>query len=134
MTRAPAALRLVQMDDSAQVLAEWTSVCALDAIAPDTGVCALLGRRQVAVVRVGAGEVLYALDNFDPFGKAFVLSRGIVGDRAGVPTIASPLYKQRFDLRTGQCLDNEAVRVAVFRVRVRDGRVEIAAPLAETGA
>jgi nitrite reductase (NADH) small subunit len=99
----------------------WEDVCALDDILPGTGVCALVAGRQVAVVRT-AGD-LYAIGNFDPFSKAFVLSRGIVGDRGGVPKIASPIYKQTFDLRTGQCLDDPRVRVPSYEVRVERGRV-----------
>jgi nitrite reductase (NADH) small subunit len=103
----------------------WTEVCSLEDVVPGTGVCALVEGRQVAVVRVGEGDEVYAIDNFDPFGKAFVLSRGIVGDRKGVPKIASPLYKQSFDLRNGQCLDDAAVRVRAYQVRVRGGRIEV---------
>lgn len=99
----------------------WEDVCALEEIAANTGVCALVGGRQIAIVRAGA-EV-YAIGNFDPFSKAFVLSRGIVGDRNGVPKIASPIYKQSFDLRTGRCLDDAAVRVPTYEVRVERGRV-----------
>jgi nitrite reductase (NADH) small subunit len=105
----------------------WEEVCALEDIVPNTGVCALVGGEQVAIVRVGRGDEVYALGNFDPFSRAFVLARGIVGDKAGVPKIASPLYKQCFDLRTGRCLDDPAVAVPVWRVRVRDGRVEVQA-------
>ena len=103
----------------------WTDVCALGDILPQTGVCALVGRKQVAIFRVGEGEDLYALSNFDPFSKAFVLSRGIVGDRAGVPKVASPVYKQSFDLRTGRCLDDPQISVRCYPVRVRSGRVEV---------
>ena len=105
--------------------ARWLDVCALEDIVPQTGVCALLGRKQVAIFRVGKGEQIYALSNFDPFSKAFVLSRGIVGDRAGVPKVASPVYKQSFELRTGQCLDDPSVSVRSYPVRVRQGRVEV---------
>ena len=59
--------------------------------------------QQIAIVRTG--DAVYALGNLDPFSKAFVLSRGIVGDKGGIPKIASPIFKQTFDLRTGQCLD-----------------------------
>lgn len=104
---------------------EWTAVCALDNIVPNTGVCALVRGEQVAVVRVGDGDAVYAIGNFDPWSKAFVLSRGIVGDKGGVPKIASPLYKQNFDLRTGICLDDPAVAVPSYDVRVRGGVVEI---------
>ena len=79
------------------------------------------------MVRVGHDEI-YALDNQDPFSGAMVLSRGIVGDRGGVPKIASPIYKQSFDLRTGACLDDAAVCVAAYATRVRDGRVEVELP------
>jgi len=101
----------------------WVDVCALDDIVPDTGVCALVGERQVALVR--AGDAVYGVDNFDPFSRAHVLSRGIVGDKGGVPKIASPIYKQTFDLRTGVCLDDPTVSIPIYRVRIRDGRVEV---------
>jgi nitrite reductase (NADH) small subunit len=105
--------------------AEWTPVCVLDDIVPNTGVCALVGGRQIAVVRVGEGEQVYAIDNFDPFSKAFVISRGIVGDKGGVPKIASPIFKQSFNLISGVCLDQPAVSIPVYAARVRDGQVEI---------
>ncbi len=70
----------------------WADICDLDQIVPWTGVCALVGARQVAIVRTA--DAVYAIGNFDPFSKAFVLSRGIVGDKGGVPKIASPIFKQ----------------------------------------
>jgi nitrite reductase (NADH) small subunit len=112
-------------DEGADAPAGWTDVCALEDIIPDTGVCALLGERQVAIVRVGWGDEVHALDNFDPVAKAFVLSRGIVGDSGGVVKIASPITKRAFDLRTGRCLDDATVSVPVFDVRVREGRVQV---------
>jgi nitrite reductase (NADH) small subunit len=112
--------------EEGSVEGRWIDICALDDIIPMTGVCALLGRKQVAVFRVsGEPDELYALSNFDPFSKAFVLSRGIVGDKAGVPKVASPVFKQNFDLRTGQCLDDPGVSVKTYPVRLRAGRVEI---------
>jgi len=110
----------------------WVDVCAVDDILPDTGAAALVAGRQVAVVRVGDGDEVYAVDNFDPFSHAFVIARGIVGDRGGIPKIASPIFKQSFDLRTGQCLDDPAVRLASYPARVVDGRILIAAPGEET--
>ncbi|MGH9278952.1 MAG: nitrite reductase small subunit NirD [Acidimicrobiales bacterium] len=102
----------------------WVDVCPIDVIVPGRGVCALVDGRQVAIFRVD-GE-LYALSNFDPFSRAFVLSRGIVGSRGDRLKVASPVYKQNFDLRTGQCLDDAAVVVPTFAVRAVDGRVEVA--------
>ena len=111
-------------------LPPWVDVCSLDDLVPERGVCALVGAHQVAVFRVD-GDQLFALSNFDPFSQAFVLSRGIVGSRGDRLKVASPIYKQSFDLRTGQCLDNADVAVPTFDVRVVDGRVQVALPATE---
>jgi nitrite reductase (NADH) small subunit len=102
----------------------WTAVCGCDDLLPERGVAALVGGEQVALFRAFDGT-LYAIGNQDPFTGAFVMSRGIVGTKGDVPTVASPLHKQVFDLRTGVCLDDEAARVPVFGVRERRGRVEV---------
>ncbi len=107
----------------------WVDVCELAAIVPGTGVAAMVTGEQVAIVR-GRDGALYALSNFDPFSKAFVIARGIVGDRGGIPKIASPIYKQNFDLRSGVCLDDPKVRLPVYPVRERGGRVELGVPKA----
>jgi len=110
---------------------EWTRVCASDDILPNTGVCCLVGGKQVALFRLvnGEHEQLFAISNYDPFSKANVLSRGIVGDRAGRPKVASPIYKQSFCLETGECLDDEGVSVPAYAVQVVDGFVEVMEPL-----
>jgi nitrite reductase (NADH) small subunit len=54
-----------------------------------------------------------------------VLSRGIVGSHEDAPTVASPLFKQAFDLRTGRCLTEPEVSVLVYDVRRAGDRVEI---------
>ena len=102
----------------------WSLVCPLEDILPESGVCALLDGRQIAVFRIR--DEIFALDNRDPASSANVLSRGIVGDKAGIPKISSPMYKQSFDLRTGQCLDAADVRIPVYPIRTRCGRIEIA--------
>ncbi|KOG40856.1 nitrite reductase small subunit NirD [Streptomyces resistomycificus] len=96
---------------------EWFTVCDLSLLLPGRGVAALLpDGRQVAVFRDRAGS-LYAVDNRDPFSGAAVLSRGLLGAQQGRPFVASPLLKQRFDLESGQCLDDESVRIATYEVR-----------------
>ena len=96
---------------------DWIAVCRLADIVPNTGVCALVGWRQVAVFRLDDDSV-YALSNHDPFSRANVLSRGIVGDLKGELVVASPVYKQHFSLASGQCLEDPGVRVPVFPVRL----------------
>lgn len=103
----------------------WHRVCRLDALQPERGVAALVAGLQVAVFRTWSGEV-FAVDHRDPVSGAYVMARGIVGTRGDTPTVASPMYKQVFDLRTGACLDDAAVSVAVHACRVTDGVVEVA--------
>ena len=102
-------------------VSEWVAVCRLGDIVPNTGVCALVGGRQIAVFRLDDDSV-YAIDNHDPFSRANVLSRGIMGDLKGELVVASPVYKQHFSLASGQCLEDPDVRVTVFPVRL-DGDV-----------
>ncbi|WP_410568984.1 nitrite reductase small subunit NirD [Amycolatopsis sp. cmx-4-61] len=103
----------------------WTAVCPVGAVPEHAGVAALLdGGVQVAIFRL-PGDRLYALSNWDPCSGAAVLSRGIVGDADGVPVVASPVYKERFVLETGRCLDAPDVSVPVYEVRVREGVVEV---------
>jgi nitrite reductase (NADH) small subunit len=105
----------------------WTAVCAADVVPEYSGVAALLDGVQVAIFRL-PGDRWYALSNWDPCSGAAVLSRGIVGDADGVPVVASPVYKERFVLDSGQCLDASDVSVPVYEVRVREGVVEVESP------
>src|SRR3569833_1732433 len=107
---------------------DWRDVCALEDIWPNSGVAALLDGKQIALVRVGEGDKVYALSNFDPFSNAFVIARGIVGDRAGRPKIASPIFKQTFDLETGANNNEPTEEQPTKPKRKQDGRVMIALP------
>ena len=115
---------LVEFPRVASQAHEWRDVCAIDDVIPGTGVAAMIDGQQIAIVRTRDG-VFAALSNFDPFSNAFVIARGIVGDRAGIPKIASPIYKQNFSLQTGECLDDPSVRLAVYPIRISAGRVQV---------
>ncbi|MBU67847.1 MAG: nitrite reductase (NAD(P)H) small subunit [Cupriavidus sp.] len=104
----------------------WTAICTLRDIVPNTGVCALVGRQQVAVFRIGRGEDVYAIANFDPNAQANVLSRGLVGSLGDRLVVASPIYKHHFDLRTGECLEAPEHAVDAYAARVYDGKVWVA--------
>ena len=87
------------------------SVAAVESLPVDRGVAAMVGGEYVAVFRLADGEIA-AIDHVDPCSGVPVLARGLVGSVDDVPVVASPLHKQRFDLRTGRCLDSDtAVRV-----------------------
>ncbi|WP_175915433.1 MULTISPECIES: nitrite reductase small subunit NirD [unclassified Burkholderia] len=107
----------------------WTRVCPLDDIVPNTGVCALVNGEQVAVFHVAHAEEggVFAIDNVDPVSRAAVMSRGLIGSLGERVVVASPLYKQHFDLRTGECLESPEKSVNAYPSRVEDGFVWIAA-------
>jgi nitrite reductase (NADH) small subunit len=100
--------------------AEWQAVCRLDDLEVERGATALVHGQAMALFRIAADEV-YALGNHDPFARASVLARGIVGRRAGVPFVASPSHRHGFDLRTGRCLDDAHVAVPAYAVKIEDG-------------
>jgi nitrite reductase (NADH) small subunit len=102
----------------------WTDVAPVAALTPDRGIAVMVDGRQVAVFLLSDGA-LHAIDNHDPISQANVLSRGIVGDRGGVPVVASPIFKQCFELATGRCLDDDAHVVEPHLVRVVEGRVHV---------
>ncbi|MFC8923802.1 nitrite reductase small subunit NirD [Cellulosimicrobium sp. NPDC057127] len=112
----------------------WERVCLLRDLAVERGAAALVGGVQVALFRLPDGTVR-AVQQRDPFSGANVMSRGIVGTRGGVPTVAGPMYKQVFALETGRCLDRVgfepvdglAPDLATWAVEVRDGVVHVAA-------
>jgi nitrite reductase (NADH) small subunit len=106
---------------------EWTTACAYDRLKPCRGVGVLLANgTQVALFRLDDGS-LHAVDNIDPFSGAAVMSRGIVGDRSGRVCVQTPIKKQAFAFDDGQCLDDAAVTLPVYRTRLTaDGDVQVA--------
>ena len=115
------------MAPTIEMTTTWERTCELEDLEPGWGEVALLGARQVALVRVGGDEV-YAVDHHDPHTGAPVMARGIVGSRGDRPTIASPLHKQVYDLRTGECLDVAGVSVPTYPIRLTGDTVEVGLP------
>jgi nitrite reductase (NADH) small subunit len=106
--------------------AAYTRVCRVDEIEVEGGVAALVDGEPVAIFLTYEGDV-HAMSNVDPYSRASVMARGIVGTRLvggrEVVFVASPMHKQAFCLQTGECLDDAAVRIPVHEVRVVDGDV-----------
>ncbi|MEY4589199.1 MAG: nitrite reductase small subunit [Pseudomonadota bacterium] len=103
---------------------QWLAVCEAKDIGNFLGVRALLNKQQIAIFNVN--NEFFALDAIDPFSNAAVLSRGIVGDLKGHLVVASPVYKQHFNLRTGECLEDTTVKLATYSVREHNGIIELA--------
>lgn len=106
------------------------SLCEVADLVPFSGVAVLHENEQIALFYLpaqspGHQQCVYAVSNYDPIARANVLSRGIFGDKAGEPVVASPMYKQHFSLLTGQCLEDPGFSIQVFAVRLRGGLVLI---------
>ncbi len=99
----------------------WHNVCAFDDITPNTGVCALVDGKQIAIFRFD--DMVFAVDNYDPASEANVISRGLVGDLNGELVVASPIYKHHYNLLTGRCQEDPDNSIATYPVRVQNGRV-----------
>ena len=103
--------------DAAETARAGAVVCRYADLEPERGVAALVDGAQVAIFRLADGSVL-AVGHRDPYSGANVIARGIVGTRGDVPTVASPMFKQVFDLRTGRALDDPAVTLGSYPVVV----------------
>ena len=105
-------------------LDNWTAICSIDEIVPNTGVAALVNGEQIAVFRIaGPEEKVLAINNFDPNSGAAVISRGLIGSLGERIVVASPIYKQHFDLNTGECLEAPANSVQAYAARIEGGKV-----------
>ena len=106
------------------------------ALVPEQGAAVLLPDGTSAALFLLHDGSVHAVGNLDPFYGAPVICHGIVGDRSGTPTVASPLGKQVFCLRTGRCLDDLAVSLPVFPVAADGDVIHLSIPVhnAETDA
>ena len=100
------------------------TICEKKDLIANSGVCAMVDGQQIALFYLPKETPqIYAIGNWDPIGKANVLSRGMVGDINDRLVVASPLYKQHFDLKTGECLEDGEVKVPVYSVELSADKV-----------
>jgi nitrite reductase (NADH) small subunit len=105
----------------------WVDICPLSAIAPNTGVCAWVEGEQVAIFRVGNESEVFAISNYDPFSKAFVLSRGIVGESQWHLQSCLPNLQAKFQPASlDSALMMKQVSIPTYNVRVVEDRVQVA--------
>lgn len=109
---------------------QWQDICFNSDILPNMGVCALFQEKQVAIFKVideTGTEQLYAIGNYCPFSKSNTISRGLVGSLKNKVVVASPIYKQHFDLTTGICLEDDTIKVNTYTVRRNGDIIQLAA-------
>lgn len=111
------------METATEQNLNWFDACALQDLPDDMGVAVLLADTQIALFYIKKIDQVFALNNFDPFSEANVLSRGIVGSIGEALVVASPIYKEHFNLQTGQCVEDDSVSIDTYPVKIIDGRV-----------
>jgi NAD(P)H-dependent nitrite reductase large subunit/NAD(P)H-dependent nitrite reductase small subunit len=70
-----------------------------------------------------------ATQNICPHRQARTISRGLVGElSSGAITVADPIYKMTFDLRTGNGIANPNLNLSTFQVKVDGDQVLVRVP------
>jgi NAD(P)H-dependent nitrite reductase small subunit len=88
------------------------------AVPKDGGATFKYGRHQIAVFNFAHRDAWYACQNLCPHKQEMVLSRGILGDTAGIPKVTCPMHKKSFSLENGQGLGGEIYSIQTFEVRL----------------
>lgn len=109
----------------------WTTVGRSQDLVPGAGIGALVGGVQVALFWLPEyDDALFAVSNYCPFSGVHIIARGIVGDIAGEPVVASPLYKQHFSLLDGHCIEQPDVSLHCYAVRLQGEDIQVAGRVA----
>jgi nitrite reductase (NADH) large subunit len=117
-----------QMETTAS---HWVKVAEVADFPHNGGATIKYGKVQIAVYNFASRGEWFASQQMCPHKKAFVLSRGILGDTDGVAKIACPLHKKTFSLESGNCLSGDDYDIQVFPVKVEDGAVYVKLPPTE---
>ena len=107
---------------------EWVEVGKVKDFPQDGGAAIKYGDVQIAVFNFSSRGEWYACQNMCPHKNAFVLSRGILGNKDSAPKVACPLHKKPFSLKSGECLSGEDYSVKVFPVKLDGERVYVELP------
>ena len=106
----------------------WVDMGAAEDFVPNGGAAVLYGKSQLAVYQFPGGA-WYACQNFSPKNRTFAMSRGIIGDKKGTPSVADPVHKTTFALTTGQCISEPGeYSVLTFSAKEEAGRVLLELP------
>jgi nitrite reductase (NADH) large subunit len=109
----------------------WVQVGKVQDFPTNGGATIKYGKVQIAVFNFTSRGTWYACQQMCPHKKAFVLSRGILGDASGNPKVACPLHKKTFSLDSGACLSGEDYTVQIFPVKVEGDDVYLELPPTE---
>lgn len=103
----------------------WFKAAAVDAFPKNGGACIKYKDKQIAIFSFDRKGKWYACQNLCPHKMEMILSRGMIGDEAGLAKVACPLHKRTFSLETGENLNGDLPSIAVYPVKIEDGFVYV---------
>lgn len=104
-------------------VSHWYDSGTVDDFPENAGACIKYKNTQVAVFYFGRLNQWYACQNLCPHKMEMVLSRGMIGDAAGIAKVACPMHKQNFSLEDGTCLTSDLPPIATYPVKIVNDRV-----------
>ncbi|KAI0820586.1 nitrite reductase [Trametes gibbosa] len=102
----------------------WHTMATVHDLTPTdsgtTSAAVRYGDSQLAIFHV-PGHGYFATQQMCPHKRAFVLDHGIVGDdpKTGSVYVSCPMHKRNYDLRSGQCLNDDSYGIIPFQVKLQ---------------
>jgi len=103
----------------------WFKATSIDRVPKNGGVCVKINNLQIALFNFASRDKWYACQNLCPHKMQMILSRGMIGDKLGIPKVACPFHKKTFSLETGENLDGETYKVKTYPVKIEENNVYI---------
>lgn len=121
---------LYSKDSSADDSWEWIFAGIVSDYPKNGGLSVKHGTQELAVFHLpGQAEEWFATQNLCPHKQARSISRGLVGVQPnGTLTVADPIYKTTYNLRTGEGISNPSLNLSTFNTKVEDGKVFVQVP------
>ena len=104
---------------------KWVNVGKAKDFPENGGACIKYKNKQIAVFNFTRESTWYACQNLCPHKLEMVLSRGMIGDKEGIPKVACPMHKKTFSLKDGNNLNGEDYKIAVYPVKIEAENVYI---------
>ena len=118
--------------DTASDSWEWIFAGQVSAYPKNGGLSVKHGTQELAVFHLpaqAAEDQWLATQNLCPHKQARTISRGLVGVQPnGTLTLADPIYKTTYNLRTGEGIGNPNFNLSTFKTKVEDGKVFVNVP------
>lgn len=111
---------------TADKVTTWFKVAETSVWPEEGGMGAIYKGIEIAVFNFTSKGEWFACQNLCPHKKEMILSRGIIGDKAGIPKVACPFHKKQFSLHTGECLDDSSCGpIDIYPVKIENDMVYV---------